>query len=215
MKKFAIGCLIVLAVLLVVGGTLGYFFIWRPASSYIASFRQLSEMPAIEKQVANKAAFTAPENGELTEALVARFVKVQESMETSLGPKFTELKAKYDQMDKTIKSENRKASAMEGLTALKDLATVIVQGKRAQVEALNAAGFSLEEYAWVRGQVYAAASIALAQLDFQDIAQAAREGRDLVKAAPEPKDVPARNKELVAPHAAKLKEWAALGFFGL
>jgi hypothetical protein len=213
MKKFAIGCLIVFAVLVVVGGILGYFFIWRP---FVVPFRALSQLPAIERQVTNTSSFTAPENGELTEELVGRFVKVQEAMEKNLGPTFAQLKTKYDAMDKTIKSENRQASAMEGVTALKDLSTIIVQGKRAQVEALNAAGFSLEEYAWVRGQVYAAAGIPLAQLNFTDMAKAAREGgTDFVKPAPEVTDVPERNKELVAPYAAKLKEWAALGFFGL
>lgn len=215
MKKFAIGCLIVAAVLVVVGGCLGYFFIWRPASGYIASVRQLSELPDIEKQVTNTASFAAPGSGQLTDASVGRFVKVQEAIETSLGPTFTQLKTKYDAMDKVMKSENRQATALEGLTALKDLTGIIVQGKRAQVEALNANGFSLEEYAWVRRQVYAAAGIPLAQLDFSDITKALRSGGDIVKPAPEVTEVPARNKELVAPYAGKLKEWAALGFFGL
>jgi hypothetical protein len=213
MKKLAIGCLIVFAAIVVVGGTLGYFFVWKPL---VVPFRQLAELPAIEKQITNTASFTPPDSGELTQEFVGRFVKVQEAMEKSLGPTFAQLKTKYDAMDKVIKSEDRQASAIEGLTALKDLSTIIVQGKRAQVEALNAAGFSLAEYAWVRGAVYAAAAIPLAQVNFTDIAKAAREGgTDIVKPAPEITDVPERNKELVAPYAEKLKEWVALGFFGL
>ncbi len=211
MKKFIIGCLIVVVVLIVaVVGVV--YFVARP---YIASFRGLSELPAIEKQVTNTASFTAPATGELTEDLVGRFVKVQEAIQKSLGPTFDQLKTKYDAMEKARQAENRQATTMEGLTALKDLAGIIVQGKRAQVEALNANHFSLAEYNWVRGQVYAAAAIPLAQLDLSNIAAAAQQGADLVKAPPEIGEIPARNKELVAPYAEKLKEWAALGFFGL
>jgi hypothetical protein len=211
MKKFIIGCLIVVVVLVVAVVGIVYF-VARP---YIASFRGLSQLPAIEKQVTNTTAFTAPANGELTEELVGRFVKVQEAMEQGLGPTFSQLKTKYDALEKARTSANRQATTMEGLAALKDLASIIVQGKRAQVEALNANHFSLAEYNWVRGQVYAAATIPLAQLDFSNIAAAAQQGGDLVKAPPEISEIPARNKELVAPYAEKLKEWAALGFFGL
>jgi hypothetical protein len=210
MKKFAIGCLIVVAVLVVVGGILGYFFVWKPASVYVASLRALGQLPAIEKQVTNTASFTAPANGELTEELVGRFVKVQEAMEKSLGPTFSQLKTKYDALEQVRKSENRQATAMEGLTALKDLSSIIVQGKHAQVEALNANHFSVAEYNWARSQVYAAATIPLAQLDVTNIAEAARTGGDIVKAPPAASEIPARNKELVAPYAEKLKEWAAL-----
>lgn len=215
MKKLAIGCLIVAVVLVVVGGTLGYFFIWRPASGYIASFRQLGEMTALDKQVTSTASFTPPASGELTADLVGRFVKVQETMEQGLGPTFAELKTKYDALEKVMKSEKREATMLEGLNALKDLATIIVQAKRSQVQGLNAAGFSLDEYRWVRGEVYAAADLALAQLDFSAIAEAARQGGDIVKPAPAPKEIPAVNRELVAPYVEKLKEWIALGFFGL
>jgi hypothetical protein len=215
MKKFAIGCLIVLAIVIVVGGILGYFFVWRPASGYIASLRELSQLPTIEKQVTNTASFTAPENGELTEELVGRFVKVQEAMEKSLGPTFSQLKTKYDAMEKVMQSENRRATTMEGLAALKDLSSIIVQGKRAQVEALNANHFSLAEYNWVRSQVYAAAAIPLAQFDLSNIAETAQQGGDFVKPPPAIGEIPERNKELAAPYAEKLKEWAALGFFGL
>ena len=215
MKKFAIGCLIVAAVVIVVGGILGYFFIWRPASSYIASFSQLGEIADLDKQVTNKASFTPPASGELNKELVDRFVKVQEGMEQALGPTFTQLKTKYDVLDKAMKSEKREATVLEGVNALKDLATVIVQAKRAQVQALNTTSFSLDEYRWVRGQAYAAAGLPLTQIDLEGIAAAAKEGGNVVRKAPEPGEIPAVNKELVAPYAEKLKEWIALGFFGL
>jgi hypothetical protein len=148
-------------------------------------------------------------------------VKVQESMQARLGARSTELKAKYDQLDKARKGEGRSPSLTEVLGALKDLSGVIVEGKRAQVDALNQAGFSLEEYTWVRGQVYSAAGLTLAQLnlkdlDFQKIAEAAKSGSEApMEKATTDQEVPERNKELVKPYAAKLQEWMALAFFGL
>jgi hypothetical protein len=216
MKTFALGCLIVVAGLAVVGGTLGYFFIWKPASSYVAGLRQLGELADIDRQVTNKASFTPPANGELTEQLVSSFVSVQEAMQARLGPTFTQLKTKYDEMERVIKSEKRNANALEGLTALKDLATIIVEAKHAQVEGLNQKGLSLNEYEWVRKQVYAAAGVALVELNVKGIAQTAKAGGDITRMVTTADEkVPARNKELVAPYAEKLKEWVTLGFFGL
>jgi hypothetical protein len=92
----------------------------------------------------------------------------------------------------------------------------VVDGKRAQVAALNDTGFSLEEYSWVRQQVYAAAGLALAQMDLRDIANAAQSGeREIPVEKTEAGDVPERNRELVKPYADKLREWLAFGFFGL
>jgi hypothetical protein len=223
MKKVALGCLGVFVVLVVIGGVAGYFFVYKPAAAYIASLKQFGEIATLDKNVTNKATFTPPDGNALTEEMVSRFVKVQEAMEARLGARSAELKAKYDQLDKLQKDQGRSPSLGEVLTALKDLSGIIVDGKRAQVDALNQAGFSLEEYAWVRSQVYAAAGLALNEinlrsLDPQKIAEAAKAGGN--QSAPMTKvgsdeNVPEHNKELVKPYAEKLQQWIALGFFGL
>jgi hypothetical protein len=216
MKKLAIGCLTVLVLVLVVGGVLGYIFVWRPATAYIASFRQLGELADIDKQIANKSPFTAPSGNELTQAMVTRFVNVQEQMQQTLGARFAEMKTKYDELDRLQKAEHRDPSFTETMGALKDLTRIIVVAKRAQVEALNKAAFSLEEYTWVRGRVYNAAGIALSEMDLTRLANAGPQGGGQVplrRTAEE--EVPDRNKELVKPYAKKLQEWAPLAFFGL
>jgi hypothetical protein len=218
MKKWAIGCGGALLVVLVVGGIAGYVFVYRPARVYIASFRQLAEVPEIEKLIANKAPFQPPASGELTAEWMTRFVKVQELMQARLGPRFGELKIKYDQMERQQKAEGRQASVTEGLTAIKDLAGIFVEAKRAQVEALNQTAFSLTEYDWVRKQVYAAAGLPLADFNLREIAEAAKSGSgkvDFGRRAETSPEVPERNKEIVKPYAEKLRDWAALGFFGL
>jgi DNA-binding PucR family transcriptional regulator len=215
MKKWAIGCGIALLVVVVVVAVGGYIVYSRYAAPFVTSIQQISQVAAIEKQVANQSAYTPPANRELTEGQVARFVKVEESIQSKLGARSAELKTKYDRLDKLIKAENRQATFGEGMMALKDLAGIIVDGKRAQVDALNQANFSLDEYRWVRGQMYAAAGITLAEMNFSDIQKAAQAQQLDVKEIKTEGDVPERNKELVKPYAEKLQEWVALGFFGL
>jgi hypothetical protein len=217
MKKLAIGCLAVLLVVLVVGGTLGYYFIIRPAGSYIASFRQLAEVADIEKQVSNTRPFSPPASGELSEQMVTRFVAVQERMSSDLGGRFDELKDKYEQIERRHGAAGREASVSEKLEALKDLATIVVDAKKAQVAALNAANFSIAEYDWVRSQVYGAAGLALSGIDLKELSRMATErgSAEIDRAALALSEIPERNRDLVQPYVARLQEWAALAFFGL
>lgn len=217
MKKFAIGCGIVLLALCVVGGIAGYVAYTRFVKPMAASFSEFAKLPDLERQVKNTSSFTAPSSGELNEEVLGRFLKVQEAMQARLGTKMARLKERYEQVDRSLKSERRQASISEGLMALKDLGGIVVEAKQAQVDALNQAGFSVREYEWVRGQVYSAIGIAAAAFDVKDIQriaeQAGRGGQVAVSEAIG--DVPARNKALVQPYIEKLREWAPLAFFGL
>ena len=214
MKKLAIGCGVALLVIIVLGGALLFYGYTRFVKPMTGAITEMSQVADIEKEVRNTSSFTPPATNELTEEMVGRFVKVQEAMQARLGTRMDELKKRYDEIDRAIKSERRQASFGEAMTALKDLAKLVVLAKHAQVEALNQVGFSVKEYEWIRQQVYAAVGIAAASFDVKDlqrIAQQAETGRQ----AEEIGEVPARNKELVGPYQKKLQEWAPLAFFGL
>jgi len=217
MKKFAIGCAIVLVLLLIVGG-IGSYFIYQKFVGPIAKFAtNMQQVAEIEKQVKNTSSFTAPANGELTEAMVSRFVKVQEHMKAKLGKRTDELKATYDKLDKDLNAENRKASFTEAMGALRDLATLLVDTKTAQVEALNQTDFSVSEYEWVRAQVYAAVGVVAGGFDLKKMAEQAKAGNVQGLSGGDKEslpDVPEKNKELVAPYEKQLKEWAPFAFFG-
>ncbi len=221
MKKFAIGCLIVLAVGLV-AGSIGLYFAYnrliKPGIEMAGSVKELAGLADIEKQVRNTAPFTAPENGELTKAMVARFVKVQQLVQAKLGPRMSQLNTKYEQLDRSLSGEKRQASFREVATGLRDLASILIDGKTAQVDALNQAAFSVKEYEWVREQVYAAVGVVAVGLDVKKMAAEAQAGN--IKGFSRPErgsigDVPEHNKTLVAPYEKQLKDWAALAFFGL
>jgi hypothetical protein len=221
MKKFAIGCAIVLVVLLVVGGVGGYFLYQKfvapvvgPMTEFVTNAQKMAD---IEKDIRNKSSFTAPANGELTEEMVTRFVKVQSHIQSKLGARMEELRATYDKLDKTLSNEQRKASFTEAISAMRDLTTLLVDAKKAQVEGLNDAGFSVKEYEWIRTQVYAAVGMVAGGFDVKKLAEQAKagnvEGFSGGDKASLP-DVPEKNKELVAPYEKQLKEWAPLAFFG-
>ncbi len=216
MKKLGIGCLVALVLLGGLGLVAAYLIydrVYKPASEYVGSFKELGAIAELEREVKNTAPFTEPADGELSEDLVERFVAVQDAMRVSLGARLEQLKAKYDQIEEARKTRGNEASFREGLGALKDLTSLLVQAKRAQVEALNAAGFSFKEYEWVRRQVYSGLGVVVSSLDIKDLARAAREGGKQVEAGLG--QVSERNRELVRRYEKKLREMAPLAFFGL
>jgi hypothetical protein len=214
MKKFAIGCLIVLALSTVVGLGAGYYFVYRPLRHMASSMMQFKEVPDIEQRVENKAPFTPPADNELTQASVDRYMKVQDQLHARLGTRVKQLDEKYKALDK---ANNGHPSVTEAIGALGDLGSLIVEAKRAQVEALNSAGYTLEEYNWTRKAVYEAAGMPMS-IDFSQVVKKAASGEKLDSSTMGEAafgDVPAHNKELVAPHLEKLRERAGLAFFGL
>jgi len=212
MKKLAIGCGVVI-VLCVIGFSVAGYFVYSKFKSMTASFQQFTEL---DKQVANRAPFTAPANGELTEDTMRRFVAVQESMTAKLGKRVEELTAKQNEFQRRQETEHRDATAAEAFTVITDMMGLILQAKTAQVQALNESRFSSDEYEWVRGRVYAAAGISIAQISLANLPDAVKNGGAVSHDMPGADDeVPARNKALVQPYLPKLKDWAPFAFFGL
>lgn len=221
MKKLLIGCLVVLVLGAVALGV-GAYFLYRAASpvvqnarEYLDRFSQLSEL---DKQIKNQSPHSAPASGELSNEQVDRFARVQEHMRATLGQRFNEIDEKYKHL-KANADSSRQPTFGEMFSALGELAGVVTDARRAQVDALNQEGFSSAEYAWVKSRVYQAAGVELSgAIDFQKIAEAARKGTgiDAIRVPDAPlAAVPAKNRELVKPHVQRMDEWLPLAFFGL
>jgi hypothetical protein len=220
-KKLLIGCLVIL----VLGGvlfTVGAYYLYRAASPVIENARDVlggfSQLGELEKDVQNRTPFAAPENGELVEEQVDRFVRVQEHVRTAMGQRFDEIEAKYEYL-KANADSSKQPSFADLMGSLRDMAGIIVDARRFQVAALNQENFSSGEYAWVKSRVYQAAGVELSgAIDFQKMAEAARQGTgiDSIRVPDMPKtSVPAKNRELVKPHVKRMDEWLPLAFFGL
>ncbi len=216
MKKVLIICLVVFLLIGAAGITAGYFFVYKPAKQYLTAFTQLQVLPKLEAEVNNQSSYVAPKNSELTTAQVRRYLEAQQAIRTHLGQRVDQIGAKYRWLEESGNSQQRPPIS-ELVGALKDMAGLIVDGKRAQVDALNRQQLSLSEYDWVRARVYEASGIPV-DLTFQAAIREAAAGNvpnfenrrqfnDII--------VPEANRALVAPHLKQLTDSAGLALFGL
>jgi hypothetical protein len=217
MKKIAIGCLVVFVLGCVVAGGLAYYA-YRRVSVTAAKFAELSKIPAIESEIKIRTTFAAPASEELTQAQVDKLVQVQGAVRQKLGQRFAELETKYKMF-----ADKKQPESLSDIAALMsaygDLVQTWIDAKRAQVDALNAAELSLDEYQWIRNQAYRALGLAYVDFDVAKIAADIKEG----VTAPEPgqlrgsmgPDGPEVNRKLVEPYRKQLEESIALASFGL
>lgn len=222
MKKFALGCLIILAI---AAAGFGAAIYWgyraakpmiQSAGEYVTRARELS---ALGDQVRNREPFAPPGDGLLTAGQVERFFAVQGSVQGRLGEQWNDLSKLAADLKKRLDAEPSGVSFTEFANLLSGVAGVYVDARRAQVSSLNTQKFSEDEYAWVRRQVYAAAGMQLTgTIDMAALEQALKEGANghgvRVPDIPMP-EVPKRNVELVRPHAQTLKELLPLAVLGL
>ena len=219
MKKLAIGCGIV-ALVLCIGAGVGGYILYNKAKGYVVGMKETVEaLGSFQKyadSVENRTPFTPPATGELTEATMKRFAAVQDAMRAKLGPKFDQVAAMQDDMTKREQAEHRKSTPLEDFQNVTAMMKFVVEAMGAWAEALNQQHFSVDEYYWVRGQVYSAAGLNITEIALRDARDKVKEGDSLfapIKSAIGP--VPVRNKALVAPYLPKLQEWAKLAFFGV
>ncbi|HEX5386632.1 MAG TPA: hypothetical protein VFW66_08045 [Gemmatimonadales bacterium] len=219
MKKVAIGC-VVLLVLLGAGGVAGSYFVYHKVSSTVSGFAELRRIPELERSVRNQATYVPPASGEPSEAQLQQLLQVQAAVAQRLGDEGQRLERTYHEY---LRDEHRATAAdLPALvSAYRDLAVGYVRGKRAQIDALNDVGFSLKEYRWVRGQVYAALDMRIVELDLPRLFAEAEKGRVPRLAeggtmpagrAPAPS---AATRKLVAPYRKRLEQAAPLAFVGL
>lgn len=215
MKKALVGCAGLTLVLLVAGGGALYFYVYKPfVSDYVGSAVEMAAVADMNAEVENQAAYASPPDGKLSAEQVERLVRVQEAIKTGLGGRIEALEAKYEQME----AEGRTAGYREVLGAWRDAAGLFTEAKRAQVRALNAEGFSLDEYTWVRREAYRAAGLGLPAVAVGDLLEAAQHGDPQVVQQRQARaygDVPEQNRAAVDPHAKTLEENAPLAWFGL
>jgi hypothetical protein len=222
MKKLLFGCLGIL-VLAGILFAVGSYILYRAASPLVDSARgylsDLAKIGELDKDIVNQSAFAPPVSGELTQAQVERFARVQESVQKALGQRMNEIEEKYKRFK--VNAEKREQPSMgELLSGLSGIANVFMQARRFQVNALNEEKFSQAEYSWVRDRVFqAAGKEAVSYVDLKQIADAVRDNTGVsvdtsrTPSVPLPV-VPEKNRELVKPYLDRMDRWIPLAFFG-
>ncbi|HMB55152.1 MAG TPA: hypothetical protein VKU40_17670 [Thermoanaerobaculia bacterium] len=230
-KKIALGCALVVALVVVLAAAAG-FWIWNrhgddlregfenagelmeAGKTYQESFSKLGEIAELDRDIEADPDYQPPADGELTAEQVDRLLAVQRRVRADMGGRLESFRARYEDRDDVSVSE-----ALEGLNELGDLA---IEAKRHQVEAVNESGFSREEYAWVKRQAYVAVGFSDVAVDLNAIGDAVRRGdyQEVVDEMNERKveretAVPPQNAALVEPHRDELEEWFPLALLGL
>ena len=216
MKKVAIGCGVVALVLVVALGIGGYL-VARSARSYIESYAELAQVAELNQRVENRASFQPPADQRLTASQLDRYVSVQRAMLEQLGNRVRELEGKYSQLSEDLRAQGRDANVRELLSAWRDVISLVVSAKESQVNALNAAGFSLAEYHWVRQQVLLTLGVGYWGLNLEAIADDPASLLEALDASPDTLDADAlqHNRELLSRYEDTYEEWLPLSFFGL
>lgn len=203
MKNFVIGCLGVLVVLAVVGGGVAWFKVIKPGMEFAGGVAELGrEYSELNEAIEDRSGFTPPADGELGEDRFQRFLAAQRRMRNELEGRVDTLQEKYESLEAEIDEPVGQAGVGDMMDAYGDLTGLLIDAKRAQVEAINAQEFSLSEYNWVREQVYRAIgeSVAVA---------AVSAGADYEVRVPE------ATREMVEPYRDELLQGHALAWWGL
>ena len=205
MPKILVGCLVVLLVVVVGGGGAGYFFVIKPAWEFATDVGQFAtEFEELNKSVERTGRYSPPDDGQMTAEQFQRFLVAQREMRSGLEDRLKELDEKWQEMSDEIRARDDEPRISEIITAYRDLGDLILEAKRQQVQALNRYQFSLEEYAWVRQQVYQALGEEVAVVAFGSHDQPQRQRR-----------ISDEVIEMVSPHREELMEGYALAWFGL
>ncbi len=212
MKKVAIGCAVVVGLLVLVLGIGGYYFY----SKFMADFVELAEIPALNEQVDDQTTYTPPADARMTAQQVERYIGVQQFIRNELGARFRELEEKYEALSRSLDEDDREPSIRELFEAWGDVVSLVMDAKRAQVDALNDAGMSLSEYYWIRQQTL----LALGYGSFAWNLEALAEDPSVMLSPPSPEEAAEleaaqHNRALLQEHEDTIEEWLALSFFGL
>lgn len=232
MLKKLFGCLMILGLLAAGVVAAGYLLIFKPLQGMSEDWRsvvaELREIETLNDDVRNQAPFEPPKDDLLTDDHVARFVAVSETVDDASSEDLIELR---EALESSIGADGSRVEPRAIVDALAGFADVYHEAKTAQVTALNAQGFSLEEYAWVRSEVYRAAGMSVLPVDVDavrsiDFTELNLNSLDDLRSLPErlkPEEAittpeepaPASNAERVAPYREDLRDWAHLAALNL
>jgi hypothetical protein len=222
MSKIAIGCAGFLAAG-VVGAAGASYYAYHKVTSAVAPLYELGSAGGFEGSVREQGRYDPPASGEPSPAQVERLLEVQRAIRARLGSRGDEFYHRYRRYFEPVNGVTAPVggavdSAALGLRMSLDLVGIYVEGKRAQVDALNRAGLSLEEYRWTRSRTYAALGVPLLDLDVAGMIADLKAGRQPATPPPPRTEAPASSpagRRIVEPYRKVLEENVGLAFFDL
>jgi hypothetical protein len=204
----------VLVLVLIVAGTYGYQRFYAPI---VRPLMFVTAAGRLEQSIRSPSPFQPPASGALTPEQWSRYCDVESAVEAVMGKTMGVMAKQRETLGADAAKRTGAVPLMTAVAAFREIGPVYLKAKQAQVEAINRAGFSREEYRWVRRQVFIAAGLSLSELDLEGMRTAAQDRRDSVDVrtiSPAPAAA-TENEALVASRWAQLESWLALAFFDL
>lgn len=205
MPKPLLGFLIAAALLLVGGGVAGYFLLFKPAYQFATDVgRFTTEFVALNEEIERDQRYQPPLEGMLSPQQLERYLAVQRDIRAGMQNQMEQLSSRFDRVNSELERQERDTNLLDMITAYRDLGDLILAAKQQQVQAINAHGFSLHEYLYVRNTSFRALG--------EDIAVAAfgQQG-----APPMVAELSEDVVELVRSHRQELMKSYPLAWFGL
>jgi len=221
MKKLAIGCLVVFVVVGVAAVGVVYYGYMKVRST-VTQFAELGQVHDLERSLSVQTPFVIPTSGELTPEQVDKFMKVTSRVHDRLGKDIELFQRNYKAL--AAKKDATIADAPALMSAYRDMAAGWLDAKRAQVEALNEVGLSLQEYRWIRSAAYGALDIPFIDVDFAHIADQVKNAASQAGSQPDAAVLvggafagkgPASNAKLLEKYRKQLEAYLPLAAFGL
>jgi len=210
--RWLLGCGALVLIVLVVGGGAAWWFVGRPVVQVFQTLQQLEAQGSLEQRVANRAPFTPPADGLLSEAQVVRYVGAQRQMERELAGRVERLERLLPELDR---AQPELVDLIWIARSYGEVLRLVVAVVGAQAEALDAQGFSAEEYLWVRWEVLRAAGVLGVAYDVDALTSAFTSEDGAFVGPPVQAPVPDANRALVEPYRQEIEETAVLALLGL
>ncbi|MFU8888372.1 MAG: hypothetical protein ACNA8N_07230 [Trueperaceae bacterium] len=211
--RWIVGCGVTTLVFLVVVGGAAWWFVGRPVVEAFQAIQRIESLGSLQDRVADRRPYAVPADGLLRAEQVERFVAVQGHMERELTGRIERLERLMDDFDR------RRPDGLEIVLlaeAYAEMLRLLVEVLEAQASALDAEGFTAEEYAWVRREVLRAAGYGGFEEDVDGFVGALTgDAAAMVGPRPVATPVPEANRALVERYREVLDETAALALLGL
>ena len=179
----------------------GYFFVYRPVSSFVDGWRAPAQSAQLPKPSGNvNAPLTVPE--------VQAFVRVRRKEREALGNSFGSVQSLFRNIQ-----DGQNVGVWQVVGTLRDVGNSLGQTRRAQVDALIKEQLSRERYNAVAAGVNR--SLGVPDIDFGRVASDIRSGKVPDINTSVKTDADPRTTKLIEPFKTELSATAALGLLGL
>jgi hypothetical protein len=210
--RWAVGCGSVALVLLLVGAVAAWWFVGRPVAEVVQRIERLEAQGPLEQRLSNRGPFQTPADGLLSDEQIVRYLEVQRRMQRDLAERAERLERRLDEVDR---ERPQLVDMIRMAGAYGEVLRLVGEAVDVQAAALDAQGFSAEEYRWVRWEVLRTVGAPGVAYGVDGLATAFTGQAGRASAPPQQTPVPEANRARIEPYREELEEHLALALLGL